>query len=448
MTIGINAAAAMRQPRTGVEEYTYQLIKHLTMLPEAKEHRFLLYMPAVARLGRAKAGAYEWDGDKNTNKIPPTPPFSKGGEEGIFDFPLPENFILKKLRWPLPMWTQLRLSAELLRHQPDVLFIPAHVLPLIHPKNSVVSVLGLEFEYYPETYSFWRRQYLRYATRYAVKNAKKIIAISENTKRDLIELYGVSAEKIKTVYLGINDIKSCHSRPASVIPAKAGIQYGVNSSGNPESGSRLKAGMTIPRDPYLLYLGRIETKKNIQGILDAYKILKEKYRIPHQLVLAGPPGYGYKKIKLLIQNFPPAGDLPKGEKFKIIPLRGISQREKNWKLNILELGYVTEQEKQQLLAGADIFLFPSFYEGFGIPILEAQAAGAPVVSSNISSMPQVAGRAALLVNPKNPEEIAQAVYKIIDDSVLRDRLIQLGYENVKKFSWKKCARETLEILLH
>jgi len=399
MTIGINAAAAVKQPRTGVEEYTYQLIKHLTMLPEAGEHRFLLYIPKATQMGR---GLHADDADK----IPPNPPLVKGGEEGIFDFPLPENFEIKILKWPLPMWTQIRLAAEMIFNKPDALFIPVHILPMVHPKNSVVTIHGLEYEYFPQMYPWRHLQYLRWSTRYALKHARKIIAVSENTKQDLVKLYGGDENKIEVVYHGIE-------QKISNFPAlPAGRQF-------PISKQIPNSKFQIPK-PYILYLGRIETKKNIEGILAAYKILKEKFQIPHELILAGMPGFGYDEIKLKIVNC---------------------------KLKIIETGYISEKEKWQLMKEADIFLFLSFYEGFGLPVLEAQAAGVPVITSFNSSLPEIAGQGALFVDPKNFEQIAEAVKSIIDDNALRAKLIELGYVNIKKFSWEKCARETLEILI-
>jgi len=401
MTIGINATAAVTWPRTGVEEYVYQLIKHLTMLPEAMGHRFLLFVPKIKPDIAKKLFLNE------TNNC--------------FDFSLPENFAVKQLKWPWPMWTQIRLASQMLLKQPDVLFAPAHVLPMAHPKNSIVSVLGLEYEYYPEVYSFFRRRYLRFATKYAVKKAKKIIAISDSTKRDLVKLYGDAlAEKIRVVQLGISLNQKINRDKETV------TENSANEPPAPFNRDCRAPSLTKDRNyrckttiPYLLYLGRLETKKNVQGIIEAYKILKEKYRIPHELVLAGSPGFGYKSLKLRIRNC-------------------------RFKIN--EPGYVSEAEKQRLLREAEIFLFPSFYEGFGLPILEAQAAGVSVVTANISSMPEVAGEGAVLVDPKKPEEIARAVYKIIDDRFFRDKLIKLGYENVKRFSWEKCARETLRVL--
>jgi len=385
MIIGINAAAAIKQPRTGIEEYTYQLIKHLTMLPETREHRFLLYFPDTnTQIGTS---------DTN-NKY--------------FDFLLPLNFEIKILRWPLPfLWTQMRLAYEVWRHKPDVLFIPVHILPFGAPRNSIVAIHGLEYEYFPEYYSFRRCFYLHWSTKSAVKRARKIIAISENTRQDLIKLYGVEEEKISVVHHGVSS--KIFNDPLQLVDA---------GRANPNNQTK---------KPYLLYVGRIETKKNVQGILEAYKILKEKYKIPHELILAGVPGFGYEKIKSQIKD--------------LLEIRNLN-------LDIKEVGYISNDEKHKLLTEASIFLSPSFYEGFGLPILEAQAMGVPVVTSLGSCLPEIAGQGALFVNPRSSIEIAEAVKQIIDDSNLRDRLRQSGFENIKRFSWEKCAEQTLKIILN
>ena len=338
MIIGISARAAFKRPRTGVEEYTYQLIDHLTTLKESKRHRFILYSH-------------------------------------------------KNLKWPLPMWTQFRLAVEMAVNPPDVLFIPVHVLPLIHPQNSVVTIHGLEYEYYPEMYPWSHLRYLRWSTRYALRNARQIIAVSENTKRDLIKLYGGQPEKIKVIYHGV-DVRPLASNKI------------VRPSG--------------PDDcPFILFIGRLEAKKNIQGLVKAFDFLKKKYRVPHKLILVGPKGYGYQEFK---------------------------------SRDVIEKGYISQEEKSELLKNADLFVLPSFYEGFGMPVLEAQAVGCPVVASNVSSMPEVAGQGALLIKPENIEEIAEAIYRIISNEEFRRDLIAKGNENVKKFSWQKCAKETLRVL--
>ena len=375
MRIRINAKAAVQENRTGVEEYAYQVIKHLTLLPEAKAHQFFLLVP------------------KNRYKK--------------FDFPLPENFIIKELYWPFPFfWSQIRLTWEMLINPRDVFFVHVHVLPFFCPKNSVATIHGLEYEHFPQHYPRWGYYYLRWNTKNVLRRARNIIAVSESTKQDLIKLYQGQADKISVVLHGWD----------------VGKEKGPETQ-NPSQCSPKKS--TLPqhiKKPYLLYIGRIETKKNIQGMLEAFTILKEKFHVPHKLVLAGGKGYGYKILHSQLANF------------------------KN-KADVILTGYFPQADKQPLLSNAEVFMFPSFYEGFGIPILEAQASNLPVVTSFVSSLPEVAGEGALFIDPNNPTQIAEAVYKIISDQAVRDSLIALGQENIKKFSWEKCARETLNAII-
>ncbi len=318
MKIGIIVSLNINKKRTGVEEYIYQLLKHLPMLDEAKEHRFFLY-----------------------NR--------------------------KNLKWPLRIgWTQIRLSWEMLRNRPDVLFVPAHTFPLIHPKKIVVAIQGLEFERVPKYYSFWQRKKLRFLTKRDAKRAEKIIVPSKSTKNDLIRFYNINPKKIFVVYHGINEQRIVDNKQTKF--------------------------------SYILYLGSGHKRKNVDGLKKAFKILKEKYEIPHDLILVGVEKY--------------------------------TDQEKKW----------------QLLKNADVFVFPSFYEGFGMPVLEAQVTNTPVVASNVSSLPEILGDSALLVNPNKPEEIAEAIYKIISDPDLKQKLIKKGQENIKRFSWQTCAKETLKIL--
>jgi glycosyltransferase involved in cell wall biosynthesis len=368
MDIGINASAAFKEPKTGVEEYTHQLIKHLAISKKNSKHRFILYCGNV--------------NDSYCHRLFPA---------------LPDNFNINKLKWSFFGWTQLRLSAEMAFKKPDLLFIPVHVLPLIHPENSVVTIHGLEYEYYPELYSRNRLAYLRFSTNYSLKHAKKIIAVSQTTKEDLIKLYEVDPEKIKVIYHGFS------------APEKS-FQFIKTEKDK------------ISSSPYLLFLGRLETKKNTRGLIRAFDLLKEKYRLPHKLILAGPRGYGYKSVKNRINT-------------------------SRHKEDIIEKGYVSREEKWRLLKNAELFLFPSFYEGFGLPILEAQSAGCPVITSNLSSMSEIAGKSAFLVNPERIEEITEAIYKIIKDQRHRENLTRKGYQNIKRFSWQKCADETLRALV-
>jgi glycosyltransferase involved in cell wall biosynthesis len=359
MIIGIDASRAFSDRRTGIEEYSFRVIKNL--INELKNDQTCLSGRQVVL-------------------------YVRGGQSAATaDYPLPENWKIKTIKWPF-FWTQLGLSLELLLHPVDALFVPSHVVPAIHPERTVVTIHGLEYEFFPEGYSFWERVYMRWSIKASCRWAKKIIAVSENTKKDLIALYKVPEEKIEVVYEG------CVENPLPSLTPKG-------------EGTRS-----------LLFIGRLEARKNIIGIVKAFEILKEKYEIPHQLILAGKFSYGAEKIRYALRVSRYAKDI-------ILP------------------GFVSEMEKQELLQNAGVFLFPSFYEGFGLPILEAQSAGVPVVASKISSMPEVAGEGALLVDPKEPEEIAQAVFRLVSDKALRDDIIKKGYENAKRFSWEKCAKE-------
>lgn len=361
MLIGIDGSRAFIANRTGIEEYSYQVIKHLRDF--FVEDDVILYI-------------------RNSQEV---------------DFELPKNWKVKKISFPR-FWTQIRLSWEMLFHSPDILFVPAHTVPFIHPKETTVVIHGLEYEMYPKAYSLLERIYMRFVIKNSCRWANKIICVSENTKMDVKRLYGVDEEKMKVIYEGYEKVESNRYQALSI-----NTKYQMLNA------------------KYLLFIGRLEERKNVGGIIEAFEILKEKYGIPHKLILAGKPGFGYDEIKSKIQN----------SKFKT---------------DIIEPGYISEGEKWELLKNADVFVFPSFYEGFGLPILEAQNSFVPVVTSNVSSIPEVADAAVLYVDPNNSEEIAENIYILISNENARENIVKRGIENIKKFSWANCAKEISELL--
>jgi len=373
MKIGIDASRAFLKDRTGIEEYSYQVIKNLR--DKLDGQRVVLYL-------RENSTNYEFNTNIRT----------------IDGIELPKNWTTKIIKWPR-FWTQFGLSLEMFLHPVDALFIPAHTVPCIHPARTIVTIHGLEYEFCPEAYSFWERLYMRSTIKKSCKWASSIIAVSENTKKDLMKLYKAPEEKIEVIYEG----------------------YENNDKLPMINDEEAKKLMKLKAKSYLLFIGRLEERKNIVGIIKSFEILKERYKIPHKLVLAGKPGFGYEKIKNEIANV-------------------------NCVKDIIETGFVSTEEKNYLLNNADVFVFPTLYEGFGLPILEAQNAGLPVVASIEASIPEVAGDSALLVDSNNAEEIADAVYKIISDENIKKDLIQKGLENIKRFSWEKCAKEIAEIL--
>ncbi|HAT73888.1 MAG: hypothetical protein US30_C0004G0013 [Candidatus Moranbacteria bacterium GW2011_GWF2_36_839] len=366
MKIGIDGSRAFLAQRTGIEEYSYQVIKHLI------ETRQCLVSTTQVVLYLRKNQKIDFD--------------LSADEAG-----LPKNWKIKVLRWPR-FWTQFGLSLEMLLHPVDVLFIPAHVAPLVHPRKTFVVVHGLEYEIVKDAYSIWERFYMRYSIKLSCFWAKKIITVSKNTKKDLVELYRIPENKIEVIYNGVNIEKE----------SKDSEQY-----------KKYK--------PYLLFISRLEKRKNVAGIISAFEILKEKYKIKHRLVLAGRPGFGYQEIKSKMND-------------------------SEYKDEIIEFGFVPEDEKFNLIKNSETFLFPTFYEGFGLPILEAQNLGVPVVTSNTSSLMEVGGSSVAYATPTEPESIASAIYRIISDNNFKNAIIEKGYENVKRFSWTECANSIIKLL--
>lgn len=360
--IAIDGSRAFLRQRTGIEEYSYQVIRHLREFLHDEE------VTVYVRHGQSP------------------------------DFAIPGNWRIKEL-WAPRLWTQGRLSWQMLVDRPDTLFVPAHTVPIVHPGRTVVVVHGLEYEFLPQAYSWWERLYMRWSIRYSVRAASGVICVSENTRRDVARLYGVPEGKMTVIYEGYDDskLKVQGSKPETVT-------------------GDLKSGV-----PYFLFVGRIEERKNVGRIIRAFGMFKERTGMAHRLVLAGRPGYGY-------------GDI-------------ISQvRDSRCKGDIVESGYVSDGEKWRLLAEAEAFVFPTLYEGFGIPILEAQSVGAPVIASDNSSVPEVAGDAAILVDPYDEQAISLAMERVCSDRTFRDGIIRRGHGNVRRFGWKRCAQEISEML--
>lgn len=358
MKIGIDASRALMKQKTGIEEYAYQTIKNLR-----------------GPLGNHEVFLYIKEKDKKN-----------------LDFKIPKNWTLQVVPFNF-FWTQLGLSWEMLMRPADILFIPAHTVPFVHPRKTFVTVHGLEYEHCPEGYSLYSRWFHHFFVTRSCRWARKIIAVSQNTRNDLVKMYKVKKDKISVVYNG----------------------FEVADSGS-------KISFQEEKGKYLLYIGRIEQRKNIKNIITAFEILKEKYHYKGSLLLAGKSGYGYEDIEEQIEK----------SKFK---------------KDIKRLGFISEEEKQGLLMDADLFLFPSLCEGFGIPILEAQSVGTPVVTSNFGPMDEVAGNKEILVIPTQPKHIADVANRILSDEKKYGDVVRKGFANTKRFSWEKCGEGVAKVLL-
>jgi len=302
---------------------------------------------------------------------------------------LPENWYEVRARWwPKYLWTQIRMTWEMWRRGPDIFFEPAHVLPPIRPEWSVVTVHDIGFHRYPQMYKWIQKFYHEHATRNIVHSRARIITPSEFTARELVEVYGADPSRIAPIYLGID-----HER------------YRV--SNDQEKIEKTLAAYRIPK-PYFLYIGRLETKKNIVGMIKAFDAFKKRRGIgdPSVLVLAGPQGHGYEEIKKQIAASPNAPQ-------------------------ILQIGYVPEDLVPFLMEGATGYLQVSWYEGFGIPPLQAMACGCPVIASNNSCMPEVLGEGnALFVAPNDTNAISSAMDRLIEDGAMRQNLHDRGIQLV------------------
>lgn len=357
MIIGIEAERANNPVKTGVEHYSKQLILNLAKLDS--QNQYVLYL-----------------------RTKPEPWFLN----------LPKNFSVKVIFFPI-FWTQLRLSLELLLNPVDVLFVPASALPLYHPKKTVVTIHDLAWKYFPESFTWFTRNFLEYSTHFAVWSATKVIAVSESTKKDIIKFYKVKSENIKVVYHGYE-------------------QEGKQIS---ESVNKLE----LP-EKYILFLSTLQPRKNLEGLITAFRKLKtENPELPHKLVVVGKPGWKFEGI--------------------------LKKIEENKDL-VLYMNYLTDADRMQVLKNSELLVLPSFYEGFGMQILESFSVGVPVASSNNSSMPEVGGSGAVYFDAKDINDIKNIIKSILFDKSLKDRLISNGVIELKKFSWEKCAQETLKIL--
>ncbi len=306
---------------------------------------------------------------------------------------LPKNFTVKVIPFP-KFWTQLRISWEMLWHPVDMLFIPASALPLIHPKRSVVTIHDVAWIQYPEVCTWSMRNFLRISTWYALKSASKVIAVSQATKDDLVKFYNIDPQKIAVVPHGYE--KANHNFDLSLV--------------SPEVRAKLP-------EKYIFMISTLQPRKNAVGLIDAFVALKREHpELPHKLVIAGRQGWKFEPI-----------------------LRKINEN----KDNVVYLGHIADNDRWPLYHHADLFVHPSFYEGFGMWILEAFECQVAAAVSNISSLPEVGGDAVLYFDPHKTESIKKAMQDALFDKSLRDRLIAKGQARLPLFGWDRCAQATL-----
>ncbi len=301
---------------------------------------------------------------------------------------------------PFPrLWTHIRLAWEIQRHPPAVLFVPSHVLPWRTPCRSLVTVHDLGFRAFPQAHPWRQRVYLEWSTRHNVLTATHVLADSRATKQAIIEAYRVPEEKITVAYPGYE---------SDLAPVR-----------DPAKLAAVREKYRIPGE-YIVFLGRLHPRKNLVRLVEAFALLLRAH--PQLiLVLAGPSGWLTD---------------PLHERVRALGLED----------KVLFPGYITPEDKAALLSGARVFAYPSLYEGFGFPALEAQACGTPLLAGNTSSLPEVVGKGGVLVPPQDVQAIFQGLLRLVEDQSLRNEVVAAGYANLRAFSWEATAATVAQVL--
>lgn len=312
------------------------------------------------------------------------------------------NYTVHTVPFPF-FWTQTRFSAELFRLKPERVFLPVQALPLFLPRQteSIVTIHDLAFKIFPEHFPSRDLRRLNWFTDFAVSRATRLIAVSEATKRDILKFYPKTREeKVRVIHHGFDAPPSVSERETEETLKKFGLISGE----------------------YMLYVGALQPRKNLTRLMEAFATLARKYPSA-RLVLAGEAAWMSEEI--------------------------FRARERNlFRDRIILTGRVSFADRAVLYKGARLFVFPSLYEGFGLPVLEAFAAGVPVICADNSSLPEVASDGACFFDAGNTESLADAILDLWEENESnRQALIEKGRGRLKKFSWDMCARETAEWIL-
>lgn len=319
---------------------------------------------------------------------------------------LPENFSLLEFdRSHQGTWHDLRLGWQLRRHKVQLFHIPYLASPWLLPCRHVVTVHDTVEFIDRRTNGLSFAELLRFQrTRFSLHRARRILSVSQATRRDLQRLFGVPGEKILVVHNAL-DARQEQAPPVEEVERTLN-RYSAHS-------------------PYLLYAGNVKPHKNLPRLIEAFALVKDQLRADAR----------YADLKLIIIG----DELSKHPQLRRAVIKSRTQQDVRF------LGFVAPQTLSVFYTRASAFVFPSLYEGFGLPPLEAMAQGAPVVASKVSALPEVLGEAAVFVNPENVFDISRGIRQVLLDGNLRRRLIELGHKQVERFSWEVSVRRVLEV---
>ena len=395
MIIGVDIRALLESQLTGIGNYTLELLKHLLNLDHQSQYKLF----------------------NNSLKHP---------SQELMSFLKPlQNVKLYSFRYPSKL---LNASLTFIKRPfldrliggADLFWFPNFNFWQVSDQcRTVITVHDLSFKRIPWVYSQKMRRWHKFVNpQEKLRQADKIIVVSENTRKDLMEIYNLPSEKIEVIYPGVNlrpKTALASLRPPAVRQWRRQCRAGQQGRPGTEDRISIRPREQLPNN-FILFLGTLEPRKNVEGVIQAFEKVSQE---DLHLVIAGGKGWLYKKI------------------YRLFCQSSVKDR-------IIFLDYVKPEERWQLYEKAQALIWPSFYEGFGFPPLEAMSVGCPVITSVNSSLPEVVGEAALLVDPYNIQEIAAAINQLLIDEKLRQNLISKGYEQVKKYSWENSAQKMLE----
>jgi glycosyltransferase involved in cell wall biosynthesis len=356
--IAIDASRAGATARTGTEWYSFELLRALIALDDR----------------------------------PPLTLYHRATPDIALDGPRVHHRLIRQRR----LWTHIGLSRAMRRDKPPALFVPSHVVPLVHPPASVVTVHDLGYLAEPDAHPTRTRRMLDLTTRWNARVASQVIAISGQTRDDLVEHYGTDSEKVTVIHSGVDHARFRELDNADVreVTSRLGIDR-----------------------PYIFFLSTVQPRKNLVRLIEAFEALDDPGVL---LVVAGASGWLSEAIE-----------------DRIVRSSASAQ--------IRRLGKVADDDVPALYNGASVFALPSLYEGFGMGVLEAMACGCPVVTSNRSSVPEVAGDAAVLIDPFDVASIRDGIAQALSPSE-RARLVAAGLSRARQFDWRQTASETLTVI--
>jgi glycosyltransferase involved in cell wall biosynthesis len=313
-----------------------------------------------------------------------------------------QNFKIKRFRIPgkilMLSWGYLKFPPiDLLTGKFDIFHSTNFIIPPKKEGKIIITIHDLYFMKYPENTELFGGRYFKRFLPSNINKVDKIIAVSRSTKRDIINILGVNEDKIEVIYEGVDNIFKPINDRVKVL--------------------KIKDRYSLP-DKFILFVGSIEPRKNILSLIKSFSLIRSK--IEHKLVVVGSKGWGYKNIFDAIDSL-------------------------NLRKSVMFTGYVPEYDLPYIYNASDLFVFPSFYEGFGLPVLEAMACGIPVIASNRSSIPEIIGDSGIVIDPDNIHELKDAMLNLLNNDELKKRLIDKGIKRASMFSWEKTAYNTLDL---